>query len=58
METDSDGFARAARIEKARPTQLEDHQFRSVVILMAVVLLSVFGLGIIGSAMMFWRLLG
>lgn len=58
METDSDGSARAARIERAKPTQLENQQFRSVVILMTVVLLSVFGLGIIGTAMMFWRILG
>ena len=58
MENDSGGSASNARLEKAKPTPLEDREFKSLVIMMAIVMMCVFGMGIIGSAMMFWRLLG
>lgn len=58
MGIDKGGSARDARIEKARPTPLEDSEFQSLMAMMIVVLLSVFGMGVIGIAMIFWRLLG
>lgn len=58
MVKDSDGYARDARLEKAKPTPLEDQEFRALTIMMVVVMACVFGMGIVGSAMIFWRLLG
>lgn len=58
MENDNDGSARDARLEKSKPTPLEDREFKSLVIMMAIVMACVFGMGMVGSAMMFWRLLG
>ena len=58
MEKDKDGSARDARLEKAKPTPLEDQEFKALTIMMVIVMLCVFGMGIIGSVMMFWRLLG
>jgi hypothetical protein len=58
MEKDKDGSVRAARIEKSKPTPLEDKEFRGLVIMMVIVMVCVFGMGIVGAAMMFWRVLG
>lgn len=58
MEKDRDGYARAARLEKAKPTLLEERQFKRIVFMMIVVFVSVFFMGIIGSAILFWRILG
>lgn len=58
MENDNDGFARAARLEKAEPTPLEDREFKGLITMMAIVMVCFFGIGVIGCAMMFWRLLG
>lgn len=58
METDKDGSARAARIERAKPTPLEDREFRNLNIMLLIVMVCVFGMGVVGTAMLFLRLLG
>lgn len=58
MENGDDGFARAARIEKSKPTRQEDQEFRILLIALLFVLACVFGMGIIGSVMIFWRIWG
>lgn len=58
MEEDKDGFAGNVRREKAKPTRNEDNEFAVLMIAMAIVMLCVFGMGVIGSAMMFWRIFG
>jgi len=58
MANDRDGFARAARLEKAKPTEKEERDFRSLVLMLIVVLFSIFVMGIVGSAILFWRLFG
>ena len=58
MENVEDGSVKDARIEKSKPTPLEDKEFRGLVIMMVIVMVCVFGMGIVGAAMMFWRVLG
>jgi hypothetical protein len=58
MEKDNDGFARDARLEKAKPTPLEDREFKGLITMMAIVMVCVFGMGVVGIAMMFWRIWG
>jgi len=58
MGNDRDGSARDARLEKAKPTPLEDAEFKGLVTMMIIVMLCVFGMGVIGIAMMFWRTFG
>jgi len=58
MEKDKDGFARSARLEKAKPTENEDREFKSLIFMMIVVLFTIFFMGIIGSAIIFWRIFG
>ena len=58
MENGDDGSARDARIEKSKPTRQEDQEFKILMIAMFFVLTCVFGMGIIGSMMIFWRIWG
>ncbi len=58
MEEEDDGSARIARLEKAKPTRQENSEFAVLMFALAFVLLCVFGMGILGSMMIFWRLLG
>jgi Tfp pilus assembly protein PilN len=58
MEKEDDGSARAARIEKNKPTRAEDQEFRILMIAMVFVLTCVFGMGVIGSVIIFWRIWG
>lgn len=58
MENEDDGSARDVRIEKNKPTRAEDQEFRILMIAMVFVLTCVFGMGIIGSMMIFWRIMG
>jgi Tfp pilus assembly protein PilN len=58
MEKEDDGSARAARIEKSKPTRAEDHEFRILMVAMVFVLTCVFGMGVIGSVLIFWRIWG
>ena len=58
MEKDKDGSARDARLKKAKPTPLEDQEFKYLTIMLVVVMACVFGMGVVGTAMMFWRILG
>ena len=58
MENEDDGSVRDARIEKSKPTRQEDQEFKILMIAMLFVLTCVFGMGIIGSMMIFWRIWG
>jgi len=58
MEKEDDGYAEAVRLEKAKPTQRESSEFAVLVIALVLVMLCVFGMAIIGAAMIFWRILG
>ena len=58
MDDEDDGSARAARLERNKPTSQEESEFNVLMIAMAFVMLCVFGMGILGSMMIFWRLLG
>lgn len=58
MENEDDGSARDARIERSRPTKQEEAEFRILMIAMAIVMVCVFGMGVIGSVIIFWRIWG
>jgi hypothetical protein len=58
MEKDKDGYARAVRLEKAKPTLQEEKQFKSIVLMMVIFLFAIFLMGIVGSAIIFWRIFG
>lgn len=58
MEKEDDGSARAARIEKSKPTRAEDQEFKILMVAMGFVLTCVFGMGVIGSVLIFWRIWG
>jgi len=58
MGTDRDGFARNARLEKARPTSSERLEFKLVMFAFAVVLGVFSSLAIIGVSMILWRIWG
>ena len=58
MENEDDGSARDARIEKSKPTKQEEHEFRILMTAIAIVMTCVFGMGIVGSMMVFWRIWG
>ena len=58
MGNDRDGFARAARLEKAKPTEKEERNFKSLVFMLIVVLFTIFVMGIVGSSIIFWRIFG
>ena len=58
MENEDDGSARDARIEKSKPTKQEAQEFRILMTAIAIVMTCVFGMGIVGSMMVFWRIWG
>jgi len=58
METDKDGFARNARLEKARPTSSERWEFKLMMLAIAMVLGAFAAFAIIGASMVFWRIWG
>lgn len=58
MENEDDGSARDARIEKSKPTKQEEQEFRILMTAIAIVMTCVFGMGIVGSMMVFWRIWG
>lgn len=58
MGTDRDGFARHARLEKARPTSSERREFKLVMFALAMVLGAFAALAIIGVSMILWRIWG
>lgn len=58
MENEDDGSARDARIEKSKPTKEEQQEFRILMTAIAIVMTCVFGMGIVGSMMIFWRIWG
>lgn len=58
MEKEDDGSVRDARLEKSKPTREEEQEFRILMVAMTFVLICVFGMGIIGSMMIFWRIWG
>ena len=58
METEDDGFARDARIERSKPTEEEEQEFKILMTAIAIVMICVFSTGIIGSVMIFWRIWG
>jgi Tfp pilus assembly protein PilN len=58
MEKEDDGSVRDARIERSRPTEQEEAEFKILMIAMAIVMVCVFGMGVIGSVIIFWRIWG
>ena len=58
MENEDDGSVRDARIEKSKPTKQEVQEFRILMTAIAIVMTCVFGMGIVGSMMVFWRIWG
>ncbi len=58
MEKDSVGFARNARLEKAKPTSSERWEFKLTMFVIAGMLGALFAFAIIGASMIFWRIWG
>ena len=58
MEKDRDGFARNARLEKARPTSSERLEFKLMLFAIAALIGAFFAFAIIGASMIFWRIWG
>ena len=58
MGLDRDGFARDARLEKARPTSSERREFKLVMFALAMVLGAFAALAIVGVCMVLWRIWG
>jgi len=58
MENEDDGSARDARIERSKPTKQEEQEFRVLMVAITIVMLCTFGMGIVGSMMIFWRIWG
>ena len=58
MENEDDGSARDARIEKSKPTREEEQEFKILMVAMVFVMICVFGMGVIGAMMIFWRIWG
>ena len=49
MENEDDGSVRDARIERSRPTEQEEAEFRILMIAMAIVMTCVFGCIVTGK---------